>query len=139
MTPDFSPSGFEELPHTADWAMRVWAGNLPSLFKEAARGLNTLAGARLAAGPRVTRSFAQEGTDTESLLVAFLSELVFLQEQESLGFDEFDVRFDGLQLAVQMQGARLAALDKPIKAVTYHDMAISKTARGYEVQVVFDV
>ncbi len=25
---DTMESGFEELPHTADWAVRVWAGSL---------------------------------------------------------------------------------------------------------------
>jgi SHS2 domain-containing protein len=131
--------GFHEIPHTADWAMKVWAEDLPSLFAEAAQGLNALTGARLAEGPRIKRSFAQWANDLESLLVAFLSELVYLQEQESLGFTDFDIELDDRHLSVEMQGARLDALDKPIKAVTYHDMRISHTERGIEVEVVFDV
>ena len=132
-------AGFEELPHTADWAMRVWAEDLPSLFVQAARGLNALSGARLAHGPLIHRAFTDEAADVEDLLVAFLSELVFLQEQENLGFTEFDVRLEKVQLSVQMQGALLQELEKPIKAVTYHNLRIMKTENGYEVQVVFDV
>ena len=132
-------AGFEEVPHAADWAMRVWAADLPALFIQAARGMNVLAGARLAKGPRVARTFEQEATDVESLLVAFLSELVFLQEQESLAFTEFEVQLEDRHLRVQMQGAPLEELEKPIKAVTYHNIDIAKTPHGFEVQVVFDV
>ena len=40
-------SGFLELPHTADWAVRVWAADLPALFAAAANGMNSLAGVSL--------------------------------------------------------------------------------------------
>ena len=36
--------GFEEISHTADWSARVWAPDLPSLFTEAARAMNSLSG-----------------------------------------------------------------------------------------------
>ncbi len=131
--------GFLEIPHTADWAMQVWAEDLPSLFAEAAIGMNALAGARLDSGPRVSRSYVQQAADVESLLVGFLSELVFLQEEENLGFDDFKVELVQERLSVEMQGARLQSLEKPIKAVTFHEMKVSTTMRGFEVQVVFDV
>lgn len=139
MNGNLQARGFEEVPHTADWAMRVWAEDLPTLFAEAAQGLNALCGARLENGPRVRRTFEQEAADVESLLVAFLSELVFLQEQENLGFADFNVRLENLHLSVRMEGAQLGQLEKPIKAVTYHNISISKTRGGYEVQIVFDV
>lgn len=34
-------SGFEELHHTADWSLRVWAGDRPALFEAAARRMNS--------------------------------------------------------------------------------------------------
>jgi SHS2 domain-containing protein len=131
--------GFQEIPHTADWAMKVWAEDLPGLFAEAAVGMNALEGVRLSNDRGIRRLFEDQADDAESLLVAFLSELVYLQEQENIGFVEFDVRLEGRQLSVKMQGATLAAIEKPIKAVTFNDMKISATTSGYEVQVVFDV
>lgn len=131
--------GFEEIPHTADWAMRVWADDLPALFAEAVRGMNALAGARLAQSPRVRRKFNAKGPDTESLLVAFLTELVYAQEHENLGFDQFDIRILDQRISVKMQGAPLESLSKAVKAVTYHNLKIEQTKRGYEVEIVFDV
>lgn len=131
--------GFAEIQHTADWALHVWGDDLPSLFAEAARGMNALAGAKLANGPRTSRTFEITGSDAEGLLVAFLSELIYAQEQEHLGFDRFEVRIRGRKAKVRAQGASLTSLTKAVKAVTYHNLKIEKTERGYEVVIVFDV
>ena len=131
--------GFEEIPHTADWSIRVWANDLPGLLAESARGMYWLAGAQLADRPRIKRSFDTVGTDGESLLVAFLSELVFYTEQEFAGFDDFDIRIKDGRLKAELGGAPLKSLDKAIKAVTWHNLEIKTTARGLEVEIVFDV
>jgi SHS2 domain-containing protein len=131
--------GYEEKAHTADWALRVWADDLEGLFAEAARGMYALSGANQAEGPKVKRTFEAEAPDAESLLVAFLSELVYAVEQEHLIFDEFDVQVEGIKLKVEMSGTPILSLTKAIKAVTYHNLQIQPTARGYEVEIVFDV
>ena len=131
--------GFEEIAHTADWSVRVWAQDLPSLFAEAARAMNSLAGTVIAKDPRLPRTFETEAPDAESLLVAFLSELVYYQEQENLAFDDFELKIEAQRLRVDMEGAQIASIDKAIKAVTYHNMNIAETSRGVEVVIVFDV
>jgi len=132
--------GFEEIPHTADWSVRVWAQDLPSLLAESARAMNALAGTVTDPGPRVERAFASEGPDIESLLVAFLSELVYYQEQDhGLAFDTFDVRMSDQQISVTMEGSQITSVDKAIKAVTYHNLKVEETSRGYEAVIVFDV
>jgi SHS2 domain-containing protein len=135
---------FEELPHTADWAMRVRAMDLPELFAESARGMNALSGARpLSAaegpGPCAHRTVNLSAPDAESLLVAFLSELVYAAEQERLMFDEFKIQIEGQTLKVEMDGAPIASINKSIKAVTYHNLQIREIDGGVEVEIVFDV
>ncbi|HEU4745145.1 MAG TPA: archease [Anaerolineales bacterium] len=131
--------GFEEVSHTADWSARVWAPDLPSLFKEAARAMNSLSGTVIGTGERVSKTLEVEGPDVESLLVAFLSELVYYQEQENLTFDVFDLRIAGQWLKVAMEGAEIESVDKAIKAVTYHNLKIRRNAEGLETTIVFDV
>jgi SHS2 domain-containing protein len=131
--------GFIEIPHTADWSIRVWSDDLAGLLVEAARGLNTLSGAKLAHSPRVIREFEVHGPDAEGLLVAFLSELVYYAEQENIGFDQFDIRLKDDRLRVNMGGAPLESLSKAVKAVTYHNLKIEQTSRGLEAVIVFDV
>jgi SHS2 domain-containing protein len=131
--------GFEEVSHTADWSARVWAPDLPTLFKEAARAMNSLAGTVIGTNERVSRTLEVEGPDPESLLVAFLSELVYYQEQENLTFDHFDLRVAGQWLKVAMEGAQIESVDKAIKAVTYHNLKIERNTEGFETTIVFDV
>lgn len=131
--------GFEEISHTADWSVRVWAQDLPSLFAEAARAMNSLSGTRISSGPRLKRTFESEAPDAESLLVAFLSELVYYQEQENLAFDGFEIEVKSEKLKVEMEGANIESMDKAIKAVTYHNLKINKTNQGFKTTIVFDV
>jgi SHS2 domain-containing protein len=135
---------FEELSHTADWCLRVWAEELTDLFVEAARGMNDLAGISLADKPQIEKTYSTSAADTESLLVSFLSELVYYAEQDHLAFDHFDLRIEliddqSCHLSASLRGAPILSLDKSIKAVTYHNLHIHRTARGYEIEIVFDV
>lgn len=136
---EMSLAGFQEREHTADWALHVWAPDLPALFEQAARGMYHLAGARLQQGPCVARTLELEAGDLEILLVTFLTELLYLGEQEGLGFDSYQLRLEENRLRAEVTGGRLAGLDKEIKAVTYHNLEIRRGTRGYEVTIVFDV
>ena len=101
--------------------------------------MNWLAGVELAERPRVKKTFEAEEPDRESILVAFLTELVYYTEQENLGFDDFEISIKNDRLKVEMGGAPLQSLSKAIKAVTWHKLEIKQTARGLEVEIVFDV
>ena len=132
-------AGFREIAHTADWALQVWAPDLAELFALAAQGMAALMEQRLVEGERQVREMTLEGADEESLLVAFLTELLYLRESEGLGFDQFDVDLAEGQLKARAWGAPLAGQAKEIKAVTYHNLAIRRSQAGCAVTIVFDV
>ncbi len=137
MQPDF---GFREHAHTADWELEVWAPDLSLLLEQAARGMYALSGMRLQAGMRLTRTIDLQTMDAESLLVRFLSELLWLEQEEGLGFDTFSLHLEGEQnLHAELGGAAIAILNKEIKAVTYHNLAVQHTPNGLRVNIVFDV
>ncbi len=140
--------GYREVPHTADWALHVWAPDLPGLFLEAAQGMYALAGAqpREVTGTHeasgVGRRLEIQGADAESLLVAFLSELLYAQEQENLLLEVSDLQIlpgDPWRLIAVAKPRPLHRLVKVIKAVTFHNLAIRQSERGYETEIVFDV
>lgn len=132
-------AGFAEQAHTADWELRVWGPDLAALLEQAARGMYRLTGARLKEGPWMRRKIEISFTEPESLLVDFLSDLLFRLESENLVFEQFDLVIEGNRLFANLSGAPLASLDKEIKAVTYHNLTVRKTERGLEANVVFDV
>ena len=130
---------YEEIEHTADYAIRVWGEDLPSLFIAAARGMNALTGG-IPADTSLEREIQIKARDLESLLVAWLEELAFLIETEGEIFDQFEMlAFSPTILQARVGGGPVAELDRLIKAVTFHDLSIQETAAGWETSVVFDV
>jgi len=132
-------AGFKELPHAADLCLQVWAPTLAGLFREAARGMNALAGARLQGSPRIERCIRLAGEDNEQLLVGFLSELILLADQEKLAFDHFVIRIQHDQLTAILKGAPLLAAGRTIKAATYHNLQIKQKKNRCEAVIVFDI
>lgn len=134
-----SLSGFREIEHTADWELEVWAPDFARLLEEAARGMYTLAGIRLVASPRCERRLALAAGDDESLLVNFLSELLYTAETEALAFDDLHVHVENCVLAAELRGAPITEYAKEIKAVTFHRLNVQRLPDGLRVHIVFDV
>lgn len=137
-----SPQGnnFEEIEHTADWAYRVRGKNLAELFVRAAVGLYTLVGMQLVSGKRIRRTIQLKAIDRESLLVAWLNELLYFHESEGLGFESLEIQhLDETSLQAKVTGASTQQWLKDIKAVTYHNLAIYETESELEVTLVLDV
>lgn len=132
---------WEEVPHTADWALKVRGGDLRALFENAARGMASLIGGEAGPDAAVTvRDFVLDAPDLEMLLVDWLTELLVLVEDSSAFFTKIvvhDVTGTGLHARVTMQPG--GEFTKHIKAVTYHNLAIRQTDQGFETTIVFDV
>ncbi len=132
---------WEEIDHTADWALRVRGEDLRALFENAARGMISLIGGE--ADPQqqaVHHTITLQAPDWEVLLVKWLSELLYLMEDEGLVFTAIDVRrVEDFSLQAEVAGIPGGRFSKYIKAVTYHNLAIHHTENGYETTMVFDV
>jgi SHS2 domain-containing protein len=134
-------SPYLEIEHTADWALKVWAPTLAELLVDAARGMYALLGVGPAAQVGdVRRRLELSGDDSEMLLVAWLQELLYFNESESLVFDRFEIEaLTTTRLDAELTGRLASQPAKIIKAVTYHNLAIRPTADGLEATLVFDV
>lgn len=132
---------FEEIPHTADWSFRAFGNDLRELFENAAYAIFALEGVQARADANETaRDVKVTALDYESLLVTWLTELLWLQESQREMYSRFQIEsLTPTELRAQVFGAPLPHLDKIIKAVTYHNLKIVQTARGWEAVVVVDV
>jgi SHS2 domain-containing protein len=131
---------FEEIPHTADWSFRAFGGDLNELFENAARAIFALEGDARSDGPEIAREVQVNGIDHESLLVNWLSELLYLQESHREVYHHFHIEaLTPTTLRAHIQGTPSQVIDKVIKAVTYHNLKIEQTANGWETVVVVDV
>jgi SHS2 domain-containing protein len=132
---------FEEIEHTADLALQCGGPDLESLFRNAARGMYHLMGAAsqgVKAGTRHAVRLTAE--DVESLLVDWLGELAYLAETRGLVFEE--MAFETLsptRLEAMLVGEQASPIDTLVKAVTYHQLKVERSDRGFTATVVFDV
>ncbi len=132
---------FEVIEHTADWAIRVTGKDLRQLFCHAAEGMSTLMAGELDVLPLdEVRKVELAAYDAEGLLVEWLSELAYWAEIEQVVFRQFDIiEVTPKTLSAIVRGGRAPILHKHIKAVTYHNLAISEKDGGIETTIVFDV
>ncbi len=131
---------FEELEHTADWALKVRGRDLADLLINAAMGMMELAGVRPAESGGEERQIKLESLDRESLLVDWLHEVLLALEMEAVAYSEIKLQVEGDRGVVgKVIAVPLADMTKQIKAVTYNDLQIDEGPEGLTATVVFDV
>ena len=131
---------FEEIEHTADWALRVRGQNLSELFRNAAFGMLSLLDIEPVPGNTESRFFELKAEDTETLLVSWLEELLYPLEVENAAVVDFQVDvLEKAQLKATIELKKIASIKKEIKAVTFNELDIRTVESGYETIIVFDV
>ena len=135
---------FEEIDHTADYALRVWGEDLRDLLETAGQGLIWLMTAGEAPAPSQWREYHLQAVDLEGLLVACLRELLALAEAGTLPA-ALQVREAGdrppaawLRVGVLPLPQARGYLHRHIKAVTYHNLALRPACGGLGVTITFD-
>ncbi|MFO7661790.1 MAG: archease [Chloroflexota bacterium] len=141
MSSETADGAIEIIEHTADWALRVRGRDQAELFRHAARGMAVLlVGERPTFISTETRSISLESYDMEGLLVEWLGELAYWAEQDGFIYQEIEpAEWTPTSIAGTIHGGLSAELQKHIKAVTYHNLAIRHIEGGLEVTIVFDV
>jgi SHS2 domain-containing protein len=131
------------LPHTADIGIAAGGATLEEAFANAAFGMFDLMFDLSAVEEAAECRVEAEGDTPGELLVAWLSALLAEAEIRGLAFDRFRVEeIGGGRLRGWAVGASSGALElrgPPVKAVTYHDLAVEEVPGGWEARVIFDV
>ena len=133
---------FEEISHTADIKIRVRAPTLESLFSETLNALmQVVYGTDRKGG--IIKEIKVESPDNESLLLDFLSEVLFVSEVESLVFYEARISIHGSQLKAELSGEPFDpnrhSGGSEVKGISYSGLSITNDANGYMLDIIFDV
>lgn len=135
---------FEVIEHPSDVGIRVYGDDVPELFEHAALGLCSLSTDLEAVTGRAEWPITATAPDRDSLLVAWLSEILWLMETEGLLFCSFAIdSFTGTAVNATGHGEPADPARHPrgnsIKAVTYHQLAIRPHQSGWITNIIFDV
>ena len=143
---------FKELDHTADLRIEIVGRDEPELFRNAVDSLYVLLGVPVAShhsGLREVDKLRILGRDPEESLVQLLGELLYRAtvERQQLILGTLSVRRGGegggvCEVLVTGRWRTLhdeEMLDKrEIKAVTYHNVEIRRTRKGFSARLVMD-
>ncbi len=135
---------YRVLDHTADYMVEVAAEGKPELFSEAARALFDIITDLETVEPRESVSLSVEAESSEELLVSWLTELLFLYEDQGWLFSRFDPRLVGdHRFEAEAWGEKLDPerhpIDREVKGVTYHRMALVRQGKLLKTTIVFDL
>ncbi len=144
---------FRLVDHTADLAIEATGKTRAEALQEAALGLSSVlcgrTDPRSKAQPDREIHFALEVPDAPSLVVAFLSELLWLHESEDLlwlgggvtvtatpkGMLKVEATGNGVHHDPTLHGRGIE-----VKAVTYHDLRFEQDKKGvWQLWVLLDV
>jgi SHS2 domain-containing protein len=135
---------FEILEHTADLGFRATAPSLTELFEAAAEALVAIILDPDRMVPREAIGLSVEGESNEALLVNWLSEILYWLDGEHFALCGFKIRELGNgRIVGEAKGERRdSARHEPrliVKGVTYHQLKIEKSAKGWRCEVYLDV
>jgi len=137
-------AGFEIFAVTADKGIRAWGRDLTEVFLNTARGLWSLMVEPGAARAERMLPVKVEAGDRDTLLVAWLNELLYLHEVEEFVAAEFAItHLSDTALEAEVWGERVDRARHPlvghVKAATYHLLRVQPVQGGWQAQVVVDV
>ncbi len=135
---------FEVIEHTADIGFRVRAATPEELFARAGEALMSLAFELDNVEERQSCEISAKGWDWESLMVNWLSEVLFVLDARRLLLRRFEVtrispeavegRGYGEPCNPERHRAKLI-----IKGVTYHQLVVEQRPEGWYAQVILDI
>jgi len=130
--------------HTADLGVEVYGKTANELFANAAFAVFDILTDLSQVMPTLERNIAVNGNGWEDLLVNYLREILYLYNGEGLLLKKFTIlAIDQKHLEGKVAGEPFDparhSINTEIKAVTYHQTAVKKTAKEWRGRVIFDV
>ena len=135
---------YELFDHTADIGIRVFAATPAELLQPATEGLYAAVGELVPTGKAETVSVDMTGDDEAVLLRDYLTEVLMWMECDgrmvvALNVEEFTAQRLAVTSETQSIDEERSSLDREVKAITYHGLAIERVAEGYRATIIVDI
>ena len=131
------------LDHTGDIGIEVEDATLEGIFAASARAMFDIMADVSRVDPRCKEEIVLDAPGWDLLLREFLAEMLFRFFSEGMIFSEFCVTFEGERLRARVRGEPFDperhGMKTELKAVTYHQLEVRRTDRGWFARIIFDV
>ena len=136
--------GYEEIDHTADYALRVWGKDLRELLENAGRGVIALLTGGETAPVAEWVEYGVEATEAAGLLLRAVREILYQTEagRPPVAFEVVDAAEEPprarCRVGLAAEEASEGLVRRAIKAVTYHDLTIRREGEELVVTLTLD-
>lgn len=135
---------YELFDHTADIGIRVFAATPAELLHPATEGLYAAVGELVPSGQAENVSVDLTGNDEAVLLRDYLTEVLIWMECGRRMVVAVEVKeFSAQRLAATLEtrpiDAERSSLDREVKAITYHGLAVEVVPNGYRATIIVDI
>jgi SHS2 domain-containing protein len=132
------------LEHTADIRIRIKSLTLKGLFKKASLAITDIAVEKQRIQyPQIHKIvITQKADNVEELFVNWLNELLSVSAAEALIFKDIKINqinekfIDAIAIGTDIKNYKM---NVEIKAATYHQLKVKKSAFFWQAEVIFDV
>jgi SHS2 domain-containing protein len=136
----------ETFEHTADLGLRIFATDLPDLFRTAGEALfDVIVANRGDVRVVETELVSLKAESTEDLLIEWLNELIYRSETRHRLYTHFDIALDenDRRLDATIGGEPIDrerhVLDHEVKAATRHELCVRQVDGGWVAEVIVDI
>lgn len=130
--------GFIEVEHTADIAYAVTGDSIESLFYQSYLAVKNILNISLSEKITSQKEIIVHAKTKESLLVAFLNEILYFADQ-GLWPEVSEIIFSDKELLFRFHIFQCGLEGRNIKAVTYNEIEIINHSPFFSTMLVFDV
>jgi SHS2 domain-containing protein len=130
--------------HVGEWKLELTADTLEEIFAETARVIARAAGITARSTPCAWERVSVSSGSLTNLLADWANELVGRSEAAHRAYSEIrNVRVrmapDRSVVSAELRGKPVKQWRSPLKAATYHSLALEPRARGWRGVILFDV
>ncbi len=132
-----------QIEHTADLGLEIWGDSRSELFAQAACALREVIVADAPVRSQQTQEIEVSGADDAELLVAWLSELLFLFECRGFLPSDCQLEFGDDILSARVKGEpfdpQRHPLEREVKAITHHQVLVEEKNGEWHARVYLDL
>lgn len=133
---------FETLEHTSELKIRAFGKTKKELFLNMMKGMTAALRPKVKRkNEKVKRTITLTSLDIDTLLVDFLSEVLYLTQVEREVYTNATFKsFSDTYLEAELTGQKAESFAEDIKAATHHGVNIHKNKNIlYQVDVIYDI
>jgi SHS2 domain-containing protein len=133
-------SKYKVIDHPSDIGIEAFGKNKKELFENSAFGMMDMMYDLSGVPKEKSFDVKVSANDAGSLLVSWLSELLYLSDSKHVALKDFKIsKMSDTELEAKVYGGKIGKIKRFIKAATYSQLEIKKEKDNWKTRIIFDV